>query len=277
MGDTTICAVVGHPITHSLSPALHRAAYAELGLDWTFDAIDVAPGKLTKFVETIDKHWRGLAVTMPHKEDVMRLGEPDELAALVGAGNTLLLGQKKRTLKHAEVRNTDVSGFRLALAQVGIDKVKRTRVLGAGGTARAVIVALAKLGGRKVTICVRTPAKAVELAKLASRLGLDAKIEKLGDEVKPANLVVSTLPAGVIDDQLDWALADVEAAFDVIYDPWPTAFSVAANGRDIVGLTGVDLLAGQAVEQITLMTGGQVSFDLLRETALASLGARGRE
>src|SRR6476619_2857343 len=96
------CAVLGSPIAHSLSPVLHRAAYAELGLDWTYDRFEVRAEELPAFVAGLDGSWRGLSLTMPLKVAVLELGEVDPLAALAGAGNTLILEPHGR-----RVYNTD--------------------------------------------------------------------------------------------------------------------------------------------------------------------------
>jgi shikimate 5-dehydrogenase len=82
------CAVIGHPVAHSLSPAIHRAAYQVLGLEWSYQAIDVEPGGLRAFIEGLDGSWRGLSVTMPHKADLVELGETDATVDMLGAANT---------------------------------------------------------------------------------------------------------------------------------------------------------------------------------------------
>jgi hypothetical protein len=98
------CAVLGSPIQHSLSPALHRAAYGYLGLDWTYDRVEVDERGLAAFVGGLDASWRGLSLTMPLKVAVLELGNVDQLASLAGAGNTLILEGGSRT-----VHNTDVA------------------------------------------------------------------------------------------------------------------------------------------------------------------------
>ncbi|MEK6740223.1 MAG: shikimate dehydrogenase, partial [Actinomycetota bacterium] len=104
------CAVVGHPAAHSLSPAIHRAAYQVLGLEWSYQAIDVEPGGLRAFVEGLDGSWRGLSVTMPHKADLVELGETDVTVDMLGAANTWVC-RDGTTI----VRNTDVTGAEAAL------------------------------------------------------------------------------------------------------------------------------------------------------------------
>ena len=108
----TRCAVLGSPIAHSLSPLLHRAAYAALGLDWQYERFEMSAEGLPDFVAGLDSSWRGLSLTMPLKETVLGLGEVEPVARLAGAGNTLILGERR------SVYNTDVSGLAWAVRRV---------------------------------------------------------------------------------------------------------------------------------------------------------------
>lgn len=153
------CAVVGHPVRHSLSPALHTAAYRRLGLDWTYTAIDVEPGGFDRFVAGLDRReWRGLSVTMPHKPDVARHGVPDEAVRLTGVANTLVLGAGPAD---DTVANTDVPGFVLALRERGIEQLDRVTLVGNGATALSALAASARLGARHVTVTLRRDRKSV--------------------------------------------------------------------------------------------------------------------
>jgi len=265
------CAVVGHPAAHSLSPALHRAAYAALGLDWTFDAIDVAPGGLSAFVKGLDATWRGLAVTMPHKADAAAIGRQDQAVRRLGVGNTLLFEDGE-----VLVRNTDVSGFVRALEYRRIDDVAEAVLLGAGATARAALMALNNLGVVRVTAQVRDESRAADWLGLADDLGLDAGVEPLGTP-HPADLVLSTLPAHAADAWADALVEGAQAVFDASYDPWPTALTVAAAEAGIAVVTGLDLLAGQAVQQIDMMTGDTVDIAVLLAAGEAELRRRAVE
>ena len=109
------CAVIGHPVAHSLSPAIHHAAYQVLGLDWSYQAIDVEPGGLRAFVGSLDDSWRGLSVTMPHKVDVIEFGETDATVDVLGAANTWVRRDGK-----AIIRNTDVTGAGDALRALSL-------------------------------------------------------------------------------------------------------------------------------------------------------------
>lgn len=266
---TNRAAVVGHPIGHSLSPALHRAAYAALGLDWVYERHDVPAGGLAEFVAGLDSSWRGLSVTMPLKSELLRLGTPDELSVLLGAANTLVLGSDGTRCVH----NTDVAGIVSALAGIGVSYVAAARLLGAGGTARAGLAALGSLGCERVDVFVREPARAAGLAELGGRLGLNLQIAAFGSPVGPTDVTISTLPPGAADE-LGWALESTSAALDVAYDPWPTRFARRAAELGLSCASGLDLLAGQAVEQVRLMTGGVVGVGLLRTAGLTELASR---
>jgi len=264
------CAVVGHPVAHSLSPVLYRAAYAALGLDWAFEAVDVPDGGLGDFVAGLDATWRGLAVTMPHKAAVARLGRPDQAVKRLGVGNTLVLGADG-----ASVHNTDVSGFIRALEYRHVDEVADVVMLGAGATARAALLALNNLGVGRVTAQVRDPASpsVASWLKMADDLGLEAGIEALGTPHE-TDLVISTLPPGQADS---WAgvVDGAGAVFDVAYDPWPTRLTVTAAAASLTVVTGLDLLAGQAVQQIDYLVGDTVDLALLLAAGETELNRRG--
>lgn len=270
------CGVIGHPAEHSLSPALHRAAYAELGLDWDYDAHDVAPGELDDFVGHLDGSWRGLSVTMPHKEAIRGWGQGDDLVELTGVANTLVLNNPE--FGRPVVRNTDVGGFLTAFAAAGIESADSATIIGAGATARSAVVALREMGVERLLVLARTPAKAAGLKELASnRLGMVCGVRALeAGQVLPADLLVSTVPAQGVAELAEPLADSAQAVFDVSYHPWPTALASAAekSGRPVV--TGLDLLAGQADGQVRLMTGGEVGFELLRSAGQEELRRRGQ-
>lgn len=262
------CAVVGHPVAHSLSPEIHRAAYARLGLDWDYQCVDVEQGGLPPFVERLDASWRGLSVTMPHKEDAARLGEPDAAVRVTGVANTIVLEPDGRT-----VHNTDVTGFVIALSAHGIHHVRRACVVGNGATARSALAALTLLGATEVEVVGRTRSRVEALRPLAGELGLDFRAYEFGDSLIPTDLVISTVPAaGIADGDGVAALAPV--VFDAIYDPWPTPLGAAAARHGRLVLNGLDLLAGQAVDQVRWFTGEPVPFEVARGAAQAGLDAR---
>ncbi len=262
-----ICAVLGSPIAHSLSPALHRAAYAHLGLDWDYERHEVVAAELAGFVAGCGPDWRGLSLTMPLKEAALELGEVDELARLAGASNTLIFDGGVRRLY-----NTDVGGLVNALTAGGV-AAERATIVGSGATARSSLVSLARLGVAEVTVVARTPAKAAVLVPLAERLGVRVRLQPWEELVGPTDLLVSTVNAGAADDRADELAGASAAVFDVIYHPWPTPLAQAAVTRDRVVLNGLDLLVHQAVLQIELMTESSVPAAVLYQAGHAALAA----
>lgn len=267
-----VCAVLGSPIAHSLSPALHLAAYAHLGLDWTYQRHRVEADELAGFVAGCGPDWRGLSLTMPLKEAALTLGEVDELARLAGAGNTLVFGDGLGDTDRApRLFNTDVGGLVDALTAGGVAGAQRATILGSGATARSTLVSLARLGVEQVTVVARTPAKAAVLVPLAETLGVRLQLQPWAEPVSVTDLLVSTVNAGAADDRADELAEASRCVFDVIYHPWPTPLAQAAVARDRVVLNGLDLLVHQAVGQIALMTERAVPAAVLYRAGRAAL------
>jgi shikimate dehydrogenase len=254
--------VLGRPIAHSLSPSLHRAAYAALGLDWRYDAVDVGEPELPGFLDALGSEWAGLSLTMPLKTAVLPLlDEVSDLARDVAAANTVLLRDGGR---HGD--NTDVPGIVAALAERGITTVSRAVVLGSGATARSALAALAVLGCRTPVLVVRSsPDRTLEAAE---RLGVVPNVVPWSPAVLDGcDLLVSTLPAGAAD-HLAPHVAAVPAVLDVVYDPWPTP--LAARCRGVV-VSGAAMLLHQAAEQVRLMTGRPAPLDAMRQALAGRL------
>ena len=268
LGSVRRCAVLGSPIQHSLSPALHRAAYAHLGLDWTYDRVEVDERGLAAFVRGLDASWRGLSLTMPLKVAVLELGDVDQLASLAGAGNTLIVEGGSRT-----VHNTDVGGLRWAVGEVTTSPLTRVTILGAGATASAALIAASQLGAQQVTIVVRTPARAEPLRPLAVQLGVELDIRPWWARRPDADLAVSTVVSGAADTIAPSVVDTVPVIVDVIYDPWPTVLATTAEGAGCTVINGRDLLVGQALLQIELMTGHSVPADVLYAALPAEMSA----
>lgn len=259
------CAVLGSPIAHSLSPALHRAAYAHLGLDWHYERYQVEAAELAGFVAGCGPEWRGLTLTMPLKEAALELGEIDEVARLAAAGNTLIFEAGGRRAIH----NTDVGGLVSALLAAGVGQPARAVILGAGATARSALVSLARLGVPEVTVVARTPARAALLRPLAAALAVSLTVRPWDAPAAASDLLISTVPADAVPAE-EWAAVS-GAVFDVIYHPWPTPLAQAATRRGRVVLSGLDLLVQQAVLQIELMTGSPVPAAVLYQAGRAAL------
>lgn len=267
------CGVAGSPIAHSLSPVLHRAGYAHLGLDWEFAAYDVDEAALPAFVAALAPPWRGLALTMPLKQAVMPLLDAaSEVARRVGAANTLLLEPDGRRVGD----NTDVPGITAALTERGVAGFREAAVLGGGATARSAVAALAGLV-EQVVVYVRSPQRAAEITKVAAHFGVRVDLRPWDDveEALAVPLVIATTPAGVLDP-FAASVHRPGVLFDVVYDPWPTPLAVrwVAAGGKVIG--GLDLLVHQAALQFRLMTGREVPVEVLRSAGEAALAARTR-
>ncbi len=277
-------AVLGSPVAHSLSPVLHRAAYAYLGLDWTYEAVECDVAGLPDFVARLTSQWAGLSLTMPLKTAVLGLlDESDEPTRLAAAANTLLLRDGRRV-----GANTDVPGMVAALAERGVGGggSGRATVLGAGATARSALVSLAAAGFSSADVLARRPGAAGDLVATGVKVGVQVRVHDwsgaaglLGDgPAGPADLVVSTVPRGAADVLTAAVPGRPGLLFDVLYDPWPTPLAAAwaAAGGVVVG--GLDLLVHQAVGQVRLMTrcaaGADELVAVLRPAGRAALAAR---
>ncbi len=265
------CAVLGDPVAHSLSPALHRAAYVETGLDWSYDAVRVPAGGLAGFVDGLEPEWRGLSVTAPLKREALALGDDvSDRARQAGAANTLLLDGARRVAD-----NTDVPGAVAALSERLARPPVVATILGGGATAASTALALCELGVGSLTLLVRSPDKALDTlaaidrhpARPAVRLGV------LGTDPVVGDVVVSTIPATAQTPDLVARCAQIPTVFDVVYDPWPTPLAAAAADRSLV--TGLDLLVHQAAIQFELFTGRAAPVEVMRHAGAAVLRGRG--
>ncbi|WP_026533302.1 shikimate dehydrogenase [Arthrobacter sp. H41] len=258
-------AVIGQPITHSKSPALHSAAYRLLGVDCTYTAIDVPPEQLGPFLDGIrgEPGWRGLSVTMPHKAALTRLTNSNTpLVQALGVLNTATFSRTDDGV-HVTGHNTDAAGVAGALSFSGVEAPARAVILGGGGTAAAAVAGLQLLGAARADVFVRSPERARGLADVGARLGIAVTVRPWSGAphaLAAADVVVSTLPPHAADPvAAEFSLAAElrRPAFpgtllDVAYDPWPSALAAAwadAGGRVVPGL---EMLLYQAVEQIRL-------------------------
>ncbi|MBD5787549.1 shikimate dehydrogenase [Cellulosimicrobium terreum] len=285
-------AVLGHPVAHSLSPVLHRAAYAALGLeDWEYEALDTTEAQLPALVASLDGSWAGLSLTMPLKQTVIPLlHHVDPLAGVVGAVNTVVvqpIGTGRPTLVGA---NTDVHGLVAALREgLGERAAGSAVVLGAGATAASTLAALAELGCTTPTVLVRSLGRTGGLQRAAHRMGVEPRFEVLDpgapavvERVLAADVVVATLPSHAADPLADsvagrltgraGGASPVGVLLDVVYDPRPTALSAAwaTCGGTVVG--GQRMLLHQAAEQVRLMTGRPAPLGAMDDALESALG-----
>ncbi|MFF4081907.1 shikimate dehydrogenase [Streptomyces sp. NPDC001777] len=268
-------AVLGSPIAHSLSPVLHRAAYAELGLtDWSYERFEIDEAALPGFVESLDATWAGLSLTMPLKRAVIPLLDSvSETAASVEAVNTVVLTEDGRLTGD----NTDIPGMVAALRERGVEKTETAAVLGAGATASSALAALAGMCAGPVTAYVRSQERGREMRGWGERLGVDVRIADWADaeQALRAPLVIATTPAGATD-ALAAAVPDRPGTlFDVLYEPWPTGLAAAWADRSGSVVGGLDLLVHQAVLQVEQMTGrAPAPLAAMRRAGEAALAAR---
>lgn len=268
-------AVLGSPIAHSLSPVLHRAAYAVLGLDWGYDAVECDAAALPATLDRLAPTYAGASLTMPLKLAVLPLLDVlDPVAEQVGAVNTVLFTDRGR-IGH----NTDVAGVRAALDELGVPVAGRqVTVLGAGGAARAVLAGLAQLGAGTVTVAARRPDAAVPLVALGGRLGLTvapAGWPATAADLAGSHVVVSTVPAPAGGPLAATGWPGRTGLFDVGYAPWPTPLARAATaaGAPVVG--GLVMLVAQAAAAVTLMTGRSAPLAAMRRAGEDALAGRG--
>jgi shikimate dehydrogenase len=261
-------AVLGSPIDHSRSPELHRAAYKALGLNWEYGAVQVAEDELADFIDGLGPEWRGLSLTMPLKQTVIPLlEEVDRLAEQTGVANTVLLDDG--VLRGF---NTDVSGIVWALEAAGLESARFVHILGGGATAASALVAAAELGADRVDVYVRSLERSVWLEPLAHELGLMIRIRPLSQADRSLDipdLVISTLPGGATTEALYTdSTRRRSVLFDVSYDPWP---SVLASAWQAVGgqvVSGLAMLAHQALLQVRIFVSGDPLQPLEDEDAV---------
>jgi len=253
-------AVLGSPIGHSLSPALHRAAYRALGLDWEYSAVGVGAGELDTFLDGLGPDWLGLSLTMPLKHEIQhRLTDLDRVAALTGAVNTVRLSDTPGQGHTLSGYNTDVPGLVRALAEAGVDRASRVTLLGAGATAASALVAAAELGAEFVDVIARSPGKAETLETLGRGLGLVVTVTGL-DTIDAADresdLVISTLPGGTaLPTEFPARLRASIPLFDVGYAPWPSALASSWAAAGGTAHSGLSMLLHQALIQVRIFVG----------------------
>ena len=277
-GATRLAGVIGDPVRHSLSPAIPNAAYAAHGLDWAYVALPVRPGGVEAALRgAVALGLEGLSVTMPHKATAAACC--DELTpAAVSLG---VVNATKRVGTSLVGHNTDGTGFLHALSAAGWDAAGRNAiVLGAGGTARALTAALAGAGAARVTVAARRADAAREVAQLAGAVGVGVALDRVDDAGwGGADLVANTTPVGMIGGPApQHALAQVELlsprcwVIDAVYHPTETPLLVAAKGRGLSTLGGVELLVGVSAEVFTWWTDLDAPLDAMSAAALDQLG-----
>ena len=265
-----MAAVIGDPVRHSRSPAIHNAAFAKVGLDWVFTSFEVPQGAGAATLEAMRVlDLAGMSVTMPLKAEVAAAA--DETSAAVralGAANCIVPTGGGRL----RAENTDVGGFVAALeADAGMSPEGLRAVLfGGGGAARAVAFALAAGGASEVTVVNRTASAAEITAGLAGPVGRAGTAK----DAARADLVVNATPVGMGSDTslpCDPALIRVgQVAVDLVYEPLETAWLAALRARGVQAHNGLSMLAFQAAAAFELWTGLPAPVDVMRAAAVST-------
>lgn len=256
-------AVLGHPISHSKSPALHLAAYARLGVGISYTAVDVTEQLLPAFMDQIRDQagWRGLSVTMPLKTAMLE--EVDEVrgvARTLGVVNTVSFEDHPAGTRTVG-SNTDVAGIVNALRHAGAGAAPSAVVLGGGGTAASAVAALKELGATRTEVFVRDTSRTAEVCAAADSLDVDLDIRNMAGAARAAvtaDVVISTLPPraadGIASQMAALKTAMPGVLLDVAYDPWPSLLASVwqAGGGKVV--PGLEMLLYQAVEQVRLFS-----------------------
>jgi shikimate dehydrogenase len=275
-GSTHTVGVIGWPVEHSLSPAIHNAAFAALEMDWVYVPFPVPPGQVAAALAGLPAlGFSGANVTMPHKTECADLiGDLSEDARALRAVNTIVVGNEGLS-----GHNTDVSGFeRFLEVDAGFDASGRTALLfGAGGAARACALALARRGLAGLTVVVRDPARAEPIRALLEGFGTHVSVVGFDDarEVS-ANLVVNATPLGARGEPLPLPpLEPGGLAVDLLTRPASTTLLSEARRAGCAAFGGVGLLLHQGAIAFELWTGRVPPLDVMSAAALAELAEPG--
>jgi len=254
-------AVLGSPVSHSLSPLLHQTAFSYLGIDGSYDRIEVRSGELANFIESQGKNYDYLSLTMPLKEEVIELGIPlSEIALKSRSANTLINREDVWS-----ATSTDGIGFISALARRKFSDFTSVLILGAGGTARAVAAALDGVA-QSITILGRTTSREKAFADIISLSQFSYILWSNSFDLSQFSLVVNTTPAGAADALAESAVAEPAGLFfDVIYKPWPTVLATRWQSLNAPVIAGVELLIYQGIEQLRQAIGIDFNTEELAE------------
>lgn len=250
----TQLALLGTPVTGAVSPALHRAAYAALGLPWRYRAIDCPPSRLGEYLAAGRAGaWAGFSLTMPLKRlAVPMLDQVSSLARQTGTVNTVvaragwLVGE-----------NTDVHGMTAALRALDAPVPPMVTILGGGATACTALAAVRSLGATEATAVLRDTGRAAPLAQAAERIGIELRVRPWAEAAQhlAAGLVISTVPPGAADSLAGQWRPGHGLLLDVCYRPGPTPLARSAREAGRLIAEGAAMLVQQAAQQVVLQTG----------------------
>lgn len=268
---TKTFAVIGDPINHSLSPAIHNAAFRELNMDCTYIAYKIAKDELEEGIESLKKiNISGFNVTIPHKVNMMKyLDKTDESCSLIGATNTV-----SNTDGVLKGYNTDMDGFLEPIKKRSIQlKNTKTVLIGAGGAARAIIAAFAKEGVESISIANRTKENAITISKFANKLGIHTDIISL-EMIKPDadyNFIVNASSIGLKNEQSPVPIEAIKknaTVFDIVYMPMNTDLIKKAKEKGANVIYGYEMLLGQAVRAFEIWHNKPAPFEAMKKVVL---------
>jgi shikimate dehydrogenase len=268
--------VIGWPVEHSLSPVIHNAAFAALGLDWVYVPMPVAPGRVADALAGLGGlGFGGANVTMPHKTEIAELVPVlSDDARRLHAVNTVVVGADG-LVGH----NTDAPGFdRFLHRDAGFDPAGRVALLfGAGGAARACALALARGGLRTLTVALRDPDRAAGLRETLEDSDMELEVVEFDRALeRPADLIVNATPLGARGEQLPLpALRRGVLAVDLLYRPAQTPLQAAVRAAGGTAFGGMGLLLQQAALSFELWTGRPAPLEVMSAAALAEVAEPG--
>ncbi len=265
-------AVLGSPVSHSLSPCIHNAGYVEAGLTHDYRAIDVTVDSFQQFVESLNSEWMGLSLTMPLKEIAFEVAhDVTQVALLARSINTLIMGDT------IVADNTDVVGIVNAVRECTDVALQHMLLIGSGATARSALVAASQLGVTKVDILARNVVAIEECTNIATQLNMslhEVSAEQATTSVH--SLTINTTPAGVADSIAGLIANPRGVLLDVVYHPWPTALAQRWESEKLRTVPGYLMLLHQAVRQFEMMTQTDAPLDAMRNALMAELSKRGQ-
>jgi len=281
-GSTKLTGIIGYPVTHSVSPQIHNAAYAKLGLNYCYLPISVKPEDLERVLEGIRiLSFAGVNVTIPHKEAVVtHLDEVTKIARLIGAVNVILVQEG-----HLIGYNTDGPGFIDSLREdAGFEVAgKRAVVLGAGGGAKSVAMMLAQDGVKNLVISDLIYEKAENLCEyINSHFGIapyacPSKSNELRKLIGSCDLLVNATPVGMhpkvnecpIED--DYIIPGSAVVYDLVYNPLETKLLKLAKKNGAKAVSGIGMLIRQGALAFSLFTEQEAPISVMKEAALKAL------
>jgi len=272
--STKMLFVIGHPVSHSISPPIHNRVIRKLGLDAVYLSLEVTNGLLSSFINLVRLNKVvGFNVTIPHKVVVASLLDRlDESAELTGCVNTVRVRNSV-----LEGFNTDVKGVEKPLKQAGFRGGGDAVVFGAGGGARAAVMALLSMGC-KVTVLNRSMERALSLKKHFAEKGFAVEAYGLNEApafLSKADVVVNATPVGMNSWETPFSarfLKKGQVLLDMVYTPHPTRLVKEASEKGVVSIPGVEMLVHQAAESFEIWFGIEPPLDEMMDEALRRLG-----